>query len=133
MQRSLLKLNKKSGEFEEDWNLPKIQHARPVYTNPEEPEIEQGYFGCYSHFSIHEEMLRDRVRSLTYLDAFLANKSIFQGKTVMDVGCGTGILSIFATRAGCQSVLAVDNAEVAEYAKVICKDHGAIKVEKSRV
>ena len=52
------------------------------------------YFDSYSHFSIHEEMLKDRVRTLAYKEAIQA--SLFKDKVVMDIGCGTGILSLFA-------------------------------------
>lgn len=47
------------------------------------------YFDSYAHFSIHEEMLKDEVRTKTYQDAILSNKHLFRGKTVLDVGCGT--------------------------------------------
>lgn len=41
----------------------------------------------------------------------------------MDIGCGTGILSIFAAKAGAHHVYAIDNASIAEHAKRIIKDN----------
>lgn len=58
------------------------------------------YFDSYAHFGIHEEMLKDEVRTLTYRNSMYHNKHLFQGKVVMDIGCGTGILSMFAAKAG---------------------------------
>ncbi len=54
------------------------------------------YFDSYSHFGIHEEMLKDEVRTKSYMNAIEQNKHLFRGKIVLDVGCGTGILSMFA-------------------------------------
>jgi type I protein arginine methyltransferase len=45
-------------------------------------------------------MLKDRVRTLAYRDSMIKNKHLFRGKIVLDVGCGTGILSMFASQAG---------------------------------
>lgn len=54
------------------------------------------YFDGYSHFSIHEEMLKDTVRTKSYMKAIVDNPELFKDKIVLDVGSGTGILSIFA-------------------------------------
>lgn len=59
---------------------------------------------------IHEEMLKDQVRTLTYRNAMYHNKHLFKGKIVLDVGCGTGILSMFAARAGAKHVYGVSVA-----------------------
>lgn len=45
-------------------------------------------------------MLKDRVRTDAYRDSIMKNKDLFKDKVVMDVGCGTGILSLFCAQAG---------------------------------
>ena len=42
----------------------------------------------------------------------------------MDIGAGTGILSIFAARAGAKHVYAIENAEIAHFAREIIKKNG---------
>ena len=39
---------------------------------------------------IHEEMLKDQVRTKSYMKAITQNKHLFRDKVVLDVGCGTG-------------------------------------------
>jgi type I protein arginine methyltransferase len=82
------------------------------------------YYGSYSSFHIHEEMLKDKVRTRAYQRAIEENPEDFKGKIVMDIGCGTGILSIFAARAGAKHVYAVENAEIALFAREIVKKNG---------
>jgi 2-polyprenyl-3-methyl-5-hydroxy-6-metoxy-1,4-benzoquinol methylase len=48
----------------------------------------------------HQEMLKDEVRTRAYMNAIMKNKHLFKDKVVLDVGCGTGILSMFAAKAG---------------------------------
>jgi len=56
---------------------------------------------------IHEEMLKDTVRTGSYRAAIINNPHLFKDKTVLDVGCGTGILSMFAAKAGASHVVGV--------------------------
>lgn len=82
------------------------------------------YFDSYSHFGIHEEMLKDEVRTRTYMKSIVNNKHLFKGKTVLDVGCGTSILCMFAAKAGAKRVIGVDCAGIIEQARQIVKDNG---------
>eukprot|EP01095_Lingulamoeba_sp_RSL-Kostka_P011530 TRINITY_DN4415_c0_g1_i1.p1 TRINITY_DN4415_c0_g1~~TRINITY_DN4415_c0_g1_i1.p1 ORF type:complete len:268 (+),score=55.54 TRINITY_DN4415_c0_g1_i1:70-873(+) len=52
------------------------------------------YFSQYSDLVIHIQMLKDMVRNKAYEMGM--NPKYFKDKIVLDVGCGTGILSIFA-------------------------------------
>nr|XP_033784366.1 protein arginine N-methyltransferase 3 isoform X2 [Geotrypetes seraphini] len=76
-------------------------------------EDEDGtYFGSYGHYGIHEEMLKDKVRTESYRDFMYQNPHLFKDKVVLDVGCGTGILSMFAAKAGAKKVIGVDQSEI---------------------
>lgn len=52
-------------------------------------------------------MLKDEVRTLTYRNSMYHNKHVFKDKVVLDVGSGTGILSMFAAKAGAKKVYGV--------------------------
>ncbi|KAJ7053116.1 S-adenosyl-L-methionine-dependent methyltransferase [Mycena amicta] len=66
------------------------------------------YFDSYGENDIHGVMLQDKVRTALYASFILSNPALFTNATVLDVGCGTGILSLFAARAGAKHVYAVD-------------------------
>lgn len=38
---------------------------------------------------------KDEVRTRSYMNAIVQNKHIFKDKVVLDVGCGTAILSMY--------------------------------------
>lgn len=102
--------------------------------------VDATYFESYSFFDIHREMLGDKVRTEAYQTALESNPSLIKGATVLDLGCGTGVLSLFAARAGAARVVAVDGSpEIAEVARKICAangqggEEGVVTVVSSRV
>ena len=97
---------------------------------------DQDYFESYKGNSIHREMIEDRVRTEGYRDFIEKNPDVFSNKSILDVGCGTGILSLFCARAGAKKVFAVDNSGIAVRAKEIIKENGyqdTIEVIQGRV
>lgn len=65
-------------------------------------------------------MLKDRVRTATYASFIMNSPDLFTDAVVLDVGCGTGILSLLAARAGARRVIAVDASEdIAQKARKI--------------
>ena len=69
-------------------------------------------------------MLKDSVRTNTYRRSIIENKHLFKGKVVLDVGCGTGILSMFAAQAGASKVIGIDCAGIAVQARKIIEANG---------
>ncbi|XP_028782201.1 probable protein arginine N-methyltransferase 3 [Neltuma alba] len=90
-------------------------------------KVNENYFGAYSSFGIHREMLSDKVRMDAYGKAILKNPSLLKGAVVMDVGCGTGILSLFAAQAGASRVIAIEaSAKMAAVATKVANDNGLL-------
>ena len=48
------------------------------------------------------------------MDFGILNKHLFKDKVVLDVGCGTGILCMFAAKAGAKQVIGVDCSDILE-------------------
>ena len=67
------------------------------------------YFEGYSAEDIHAEMLSDKRRTEAFKKAI---KDSVAGKLVIDVGAGTGILSVFAAEAGAKKVFPIENAQI---------------------
>lgn len=64
-----------NGQSKED----KMELRRAVL-RADEMTSKDYYFDSYAHFGIHEEMLKDEVRTLTYRNAMYHNKHLFKGK-----------------------------------------------------
>jgi len=105
----------KEGWFDDD------EYRKSMIDDFGEKDKHDYYFGSYSSFHIHEEMLKDTVRTRTYQRAIMDNPNDFKNKIVLDIGAGTGILSIFAAKAGAKHVYAIEFAEIAIFAREIIK------------
>lgn len=109
-----------------------LKITRASVTAKEIKSVDDSYFGSYSSFGIHREMLGDKVRTDAYRDALLGNRSLMDGATVLDVGCGTGILSLFAAKAGASKVIAVDgSAKMCSVATQVAKSNGLLYDENA--
>ena len=70
----------------------------------------------------HRHMLKDTARTDGYRRAIEA--LIRPGDVVVDVGAGTGVMSIFAARAGAKKVYAIESTPIARIARRIIADNG---------
>lgn len=75
------------------------------------------YFDSYSYMDIHEEMLQDDIRTNAYRNAIEKNPQLFKDKVVMDIGAGSGVLSMFAVKAGAKKVYAIEKADIYKLAQ----------------
>ncbi|WVQ66117.1 uncharacterized protein L199_004295 [Kwoniella botswanensis] len=82
------------------------------------------YFHSYEENDIHEIMLKDTVRTVSYARFLLSNPQIFKNTIVMDVGCGTGILSMLAAKAGAKHVYAIEASGLAVKARENIRKNG---------
>jgi len=75
----------------------------------------------YAHLDIHRRMVSDVVR----VEAFRAglNLQVKPGAVVLDVGAGTGILSILAVKAGAKKVYAVEPSPIADFTQWLIRDN----------
>ncbi|XP_056157858.1 protein arginine N-methyltransferase 6 [Lampris incognitus] len=81
------------------------------------------YFDSYTDVTIHEQMIADHVRTSTYRAGILRSGEAIRGKVVLDVGAGTGVLSVFCVQAGASKVYAVEACSIAEQAEKIVKQN----------
>ncbi|KAL3891594.1 hypothetical protein ACJMK2_003850 [Sinanodonta woodiana] len=86
-----------------------------------ESDTSRDYFSSYGDLSVHELMLKDRPRTEAYKNFIEKNAFLFRDKIVLDVGAGTGILSLFAVRAGAKRVFAVEASSMANGCEKIIK------------
>lgn len=105
-------------------NTSKTTKAESATEKDALTQSDQHYFTSYDHYGIHEEMLQDTVRTLSYRNAIVQNKDLFKDKIVLDVGCGTGILSMFAAKNGAKHVIGVDMSSIIEMARKIVDING---------
>ncbi|XP_062569417.1 uncharacterized protein LOC134231473 [Saccostrea cucullata] len=94
------------------------------------------YFKSYGDLSVHTLMLKDKPRTLAYKEFIEKNQFLFRDKVVLDVGAGSGILSLFSASAGASMVYAVEASNMADLCSQIIqcnKMEDKIKVIKGRI
>ncbi|KDN41662.1 S-adenosyl-L-methionine-dependent methyltransferase [Tilletiaria anomala UBC 951] len=94
------------------------RHTRLQEAAPKDSKFEPkdtAYFSYYSLLSHQAQMLQDTTRTSVYQRAILSNaEDFFNGRIVMDVGAGNGILSLFSAQAGASAVYAVEASNMAQ-------------------
>jgi len=98
------------------------EHLNPLFINS--MNTEEAYFGYYGQLQHQQNMLEDTVRTLAYQQAVFESRAAFDGKVVLDVGAGSGILSFFAAQAGARKVYAVEASAVARNARKLVEANG---------
>ena len=100
-------------------------------------EDDRLFFSGYGQFDIHETMLKDIPRTALYRTALSENPTLVSGAKVLDLGCGTGILSMLAATGGASQVVGVDASErVAYFASENVKRNGlsgTIKIINNKI
>ncbi|KAM7386108.1 hypothetical protein PAMA_008969 [Pampus argenteus] len=110
-------------DFQSFYNLLKNCRGhlgeRSVFSDRTEESSAVQYFQFYGYLSQQQNMMQDYVRTGTYQRAILQNHTDFKDKVVLDVGCGSGILSFFAAQAGARKVYAVEASTMAQHAELL--------------
>ena len=76
----------------------------------------------YAEIEVHRTMIRDRVRTDGFRRAI--DSTVRPGDVVLDVGAGSGVLSLLAAKAGAARVYAVERTTVAVLAQVLAEQNG---------
>lgn len=88
------------------------------------PEWQSLHSIHYRFLANQQHMLGDAQRTGAYHRGITHNRADFEGKTVLDVGAGTGILALFAASAGARKVYAVEGTASAEHARRLVAGNG---------
>ncbi|XP_026465320.1 protein arginine N-methyltransferase 6 [Ctenocephalides felis] len=98
--------------------------------------MSENYFNSYEDLEVHRLMLEDGPRVRAYKSAIMNQKELFEGRCVMDVGAGSGILSVFCAQAGARKVIAVEASALAKLAEQIIAENEVqhiVQVKYSKV
>ncbi len=82
------------------------------------------HFRHYAELANQQNMLEDTIRTAAYHTAITRNSADFTGRVVLDVGAGSGILSLFAAQAGAARVYAVEATSMAHHARALMAANG---------
>ncbi|AYU77581.1 hypothetical protein, conserved [Leishmania donovani] len=97
-----------------------MQHQEDYASNASKDDQ---YFESYADLSVHKVMLRDRPR-MDFYKALLTDRSVIEGKVVVDVGSGSGILSCWAAQSGAAHVFSLEASSIAKLQQRVFADNG---------
>jgi len=101
-----------------------VQKLSPLDGDAPESTDFANYFCTYAYLYHQKDMLEDHKRTSAYFRACVNNKKCFEGRVVLDVGTGSGILAIFAAKAGAKKVYAVEATDMARFARMLVDQNG---------
>lgn len=84
--------------------------------------VKDDYFQSYCDPGVHRLMIQDAARTDAYRDGLEA--LVRPGMTVVDVGAGSGILSLIAARAGAKKVHAIEASGMAKVIEALAEKNG---------
>ncbi|XP_061736108.1 protein arginine N-methyltransferase 2-like [Nerophis ophidion] len=97
-------------------------HQGDAAEEEEDPWQDEEYFGNYGTLKLHLEMLSDKSRTEAYRQVIVHNSASLQSKVIMDLGCGTGIVSLFCAKlAQPAAVYAVEASAMAQYTRELVR------------
>src|SRR5664279_4869594 len=102
------------------------RHRRAVYVEGVRTPIKHDPDPLYAEFEVHRTMIRDQVRTEAFRRAI--DSVVSPGDIVLDVGAGSGILSLFAARAGAARVYAVEQTSIAVLAQQLAAANGVAEI-----
>ncbi|XP_034534124.1 histone-arginine methyltransferase CARM1-like [Notolabrus celidotus] len=77
----------------------------------------------HSCLSQQQSLLREYPRIATYHRAILDNEADFKDKVVLDLRCGSAILSFFAVQAGASRVYAVESRPMSRFSQILVQSN----------
>ncbi|XP_061548761.1 protein arginine N-methyltransferase 2 isoform X2 [Phycodurus eques] len=108
--------------------------ASYLYQGANEDEEEDAwqdeeYYFTYGTLNLHLEMLSDKSRTEAYRRVIVNNSASLHRKVVMDLGCGTGIMSLFCAQlAQPAAVYAVEASSMVEHTEELVKQNACEEV-----
>ena len=118
-----------SAQIPED-SIPSLQYSTDESDNDDDQKARKAmdfevYFSAYSELLHQKNMLTDTHRMDSYYTAISSNAEVaFKDKIVMDVGTGSGILAIWAAKAGAKKVYAIEYTDMAQNARKLVEANG---------
>ena len=101
------------------WIRKSLEIAQKVLRRARE---RAGLVSGFSDLEMHLWMLADETRAEAYEQAIRG--AVRAGDVVVDVGAGTGLLSLMACRAGASRVYAIEEARIVDLAVTIARENG---------